>query len=171
MARANPASGDPVGNFRRTAKSACIDLKIIATKIGQRVIIVQGCFLEESRPWLIEIEDDVMISARVTIVTHDAVYHHVSGGEIPYRYGKVVLKQGCVICPGSIIMRGVTVGNGAVVAPGSVVNKDVPDGVIVAGSPAKYLMTVEEGAAKCRGKIGEYTVNDKTTKYPWRLSR
>jgi acetyltransferase-like isoleucine patch superfamily enzyme len=40
---------------------------------------------------------------------------------------------------GSIVMKGVTVGDGAVVAAGSVVTSDVPARAIVAGNPARQV--------------------------------
>lgn len=142
--------------------------KLRGIRIGKGVYIVQGCFLEESRPWLIELQERVTLSANVTIVTHDAIYSLLDS-EIPYRYGKVVVRKGTVICPGSIIMPGVTIGERSVVAPGSVVNKDVPDGVIVAGSPAKQIMTVEEGLSRRRKLIKEHTIIAEATKYPWKV--
>lgn len=43
------------------------------------------------------------------------------------------------IAAGSIITRGVTIGDGAVIAANAVVTKDVPPYAIVAGSPAKII--------------------------------
>lgn len=40
---------------------------------------------------------------------------------------------------GAIVLDGVTIGNGAVVGAGSVVTKDVPDGGIVVGNPARLI--------------------------------
>lgn len=137
-------------------------------KIGKGVYIVQTAFLEESRPWLIEIHDRVRIGIGVIIVTHDAVYHEYDNS-IPHRYGKVILKKQCSICPGSIILPGVTIGERSVVAPGSLVIRDVPDGVIVAGQPAKHLMTLEEGLENSRKMINDYIATDRATKYPWKI--
>ena len=46
-----------------------------------------------------------------------------------------------------IILEGVRVGKGSVVAAGSVVTKDVPAGVVVAGSPAKIIKKKDEKTA------------------------
>jgi acetyltransferase-like isoleucine patch superfamily enzyme len=40
---------------------------------------------------------------------------------------------------GAMVLKGVTIGDGAVVAARSVVTKDVPPGVLVAGSPARVI--------------------------------
>ena len=44
----------------------------------------------------------------------------------------------------SVINPGVTIGNDCVIASGSVVTKDVPDGVIVGGNPAKVIRKITE---------------------------
>ena len=44
----------------------------------------------------------------------------------------------------SVILEGVKIGNGSVVAAGSVVVDDVPAGVVVAGSPAKIVKSVDD---------------------------
>lgn len=142
--------------------------RLRGVRVGRRVYIVQGCFLEESRPWLITIEDDVQISVGATIVTHDNMYHSLDPA-VPYRYGEVVLKKGCIVGPRSLILPGVTVGEGALVGGGAVVTRDVAPGTVVAGRAASYLMSLDEGLARARLKIDEYRAIDVATKYPWRL--
>ena len=44
----------------------------------------------------------------------------------------------------AVILEGVKIGKGAVVAAGSVVVEDVPDGVVVAGTPAKIIKHVDD---------------------------
>lgn len=42
------------------------------------------------------------------------------------------------------ILPGVTIGNNVIIGAGSVVNKDIPDGVIVAGVPCKVIRKISE---------------------------
>ena len=44
----------------------------------------------------------------------------------------------------AIIMPGVSIGNNVIIAGCSVITKDVPDGAVVAGIPAKQISTVEK---------------------------
>lgn len=77
------------------------------------------------------------ISSRVNLITGT---HHLgtieqAAGE---GYGEdIIIEDGVWIGFGAIILPGVKIGKGSIVAAGSVVNTSVPDGVLVAGVPAK----------------------------------
>ena len=62
----------------------------------------------------------------------------------------VTIKDGAVIGARAVIRAGVTVGRGAVVAMGAVVTKDVPDGKVVMGIPARVRYTRKEFDAKTK---------------------
>ena len=70
------------------------------------------------------------------------VYRNVTFGS---KNGKAPhVKKFAKIASHSIILGGVTIGERSIVAPGSVVVKDVPDGKIVAGIPAKVIKDVTD---------------------------
>ena len=50
----------------------------------------------------------------------------------------------CYIGAGAVVIGDITVGNDAIIGANAVVNKDVPEGVVVAGVPAKIIKKVGE---------------------------
>jgi UDP-2-acetamido-3-amino-2,3-dideoxy-glucuronate N-acetyltransferase len=62
----------------------------------------------------------------------------------------VTIKDGAVIGARAVIRPGVTVGRRAVVAMGAVVTRDVPNGMVVIGVPAKVAYSRKEFDAKMK---------------------
>lgn len=54
-------------------------------------------------------------------------------------YGAVRIGQDCWLGSHVVVLKGVNIGDGAVIAAGAVVNKDVPEGAIAAGVPARIV--------------------------------
>lgn len=107
--------------------------------LGNNVKVGTFCRLAISTN--LTIEDDVMIASHCYIGIESYRY---SGHEDIKKMGKelrggVLLKKGCWIGAGSMILDGVTVGEGAIVGAGSLVMEDVPDYSVAYGSPAKVV--------------------------------
>lgn len=101
-----------------------------------------------TEPWLITIGNQVDITSGVMFINHE-------GGMWCARRIKPELKEYDLFRPirigdnvmvgtRSIIMPGITIGNNVIIAANSVITKDVPDGAVVAGIPAKQISTVEK---------------------------
>ena len=59
----------------------------------------------------------------------------------------VVIEDDVVIGANAVVLEGCRVGRGSVVAAGAVVVEDVPEGVVVAGVPARVIKAVSDTAA------------------------
>ena len=104
-------------------------------RIGNRVRIHTGCFLE-----LVTVEDDVFIAPNVVFADDP----HPPCPRYEECVGGAVVRQGARIGSNATILPGVVIGRGALVGAGSVVVDDVPDGMVVVGSPAKIVKRVDE---------------------------
>ena len=110
-------------------------------KVGKNFNRQQGCFLDPTHCYLIEIGDDVTMSIRVTVLAHDASTKKATGYT---RLGAVKIGNRVFIGANATILPGVTIGDDAVIGAGSVVTHDIPAGAVAAGVPARVIRTVDE---------------------------
>ena len=114
-----------------------------------------------SEPYLISIAEHVTIAGGVTFITHDGatcVFRHRPGFGHVIKYKRIVVHHNCFIGSRSIILQGTSIGPDSVVAAGAVVTRDVPPGSVVAGSPARVIMTIDEYADKCLAATPSYNI-------------
>lgn len=109
-------------------------------KVGKDFNRQQGCFLDPTHCYLIEIGDDVTLSIRVTLMAHDASTKKLTGYS---KIGRIKIGNHVFIGANSTILPGVSIGDYAVIGAGSVVTCDVPEGAVVAGVPARQIDTTE----------------------------
>ncbi len=119
--------------------------------IGKRVQIGRNTLIAAANS--IEVEDDVLIAPRVTIVDSD---HHYADGSRPikdqgisYGEGSVRIGRGSFIGVGAVILgqRGLTIGAHAVVGAQSVVTSSIPAYSVALGNPARVVRTLLGEAA------------------------
>jgi acetyltransferase-like isoleucine patch superfamily enzyme len=87
-------------------------------------------FLDRTNPKGIHIDKYTMLTANVTVLTHD-----FTNGIHKNTY----IGKNCFIGMNSIILSGITIGDSVIVAAGSIVTKDVPSNTFVGGNPAKKI--------------------------------
>jgi acetyltransferase-like isoleucine patch superfamily enzyme len=137
-----------------------ISCKISYDRNEGKINIGDNCFIGQSHLIAansIVIENDVIISWGVTIVDHNS--HSMFSKDrkndvIDWEHGQkdwtnvkiksVTVKQGAWIGFNASILKGVTIGKNAIVGANSVVTKDVPEGSIVAGNPARVIRKKED---------------------------
>jgi acetyltransferase-like isoleucine patch superfamily enzyme len=112
-------------------------------RIGNRCKISSHSFICEG----VAIEDEVFIGHGVTFINDP--YPRATNAEGVLQTEKdwscvtTLVKRGASIGSGATILCGVTIGERALVGAGSVVTKDVPDGAVVAGNPARVLRSAK----------------------------
>lgn len=82
------------------------------------------------------------VGANVTISTGVRILNHfVQPGENNQKYsiGNVIIEDGVFLGMNVLIVKPVRIGKNSLIAAGSVVTKDIPDGVIASGCPAKVM--------------------------------
>ena len=113
--------------------------RAMGMNIGHHVYIGQDSYLDDQFPELIVLEDDVVVSFRVTIAVHDDARRmdRVEPGQLEGTVAPVILRRGCYVGAGALLLPGVTIGERAVVGAGAVVTRDIPPGTIALGVPAR----------------------------------
>lgn len=101
-------------------------------------------------PGAISVGDRCVISHDVRLLTHDYSLDRVAerrsgiSDQELFRRAPIVVGQQAFVGMGSVVLPGVTIGQGSIVGAGSVVTHDVPDDVVVAGNPARFLCATED---------------------------
>ena len=111
---------------------------------GPGVRFGNDCFLNFGCTLLsiggITIEDGVFIGPQCVLATE---YHPEEPATRHTLLTKpIVVKRNAWLGANVTVLAGVTIGENAIVAAGSVVTKDVPDNMVVAGSPARVIRPI-----------------------------
>lgn len=133
---------------KATSKSYTKYLSRKGIKIGENTHFYSPWTIsvDIQRPWLIEIGDNVHITAGCTILQHgydwsvlQKLYGNILGSS-----GKVKIGNNVFIGVKTTILKGVTIGNNVIIGANSLVNKSLPSNGVYAGNPAKFIMSIED---------------------------
>lgn len=117
--------------------------KFIGVKVGKNCSISTKNF--PSEPYLIEIGDYVRIANDVRFFTHGGVWSQARKAKMSLEhFGRIKIGNYTYIGDSCLIMAGVTIGDDVIVGAGTVVSKSIPNGVMVAGNPMRYIGKTED---------------------------
>ena len=119
--------------------------------IGDRAVIMMGAVINIGA----EIGEGTMIDMNVVLGGRAKVGKncHIGAGAVlagviePPSADPVVIEDDVVIGANAVVLEGVRVGKGSVVAAGAIVTENVPEGVVVAGTPARIIKGVDAKTA------------------------
>lgn len=97
--------------------------------VGNNVTVKPGVQLWNG----MRIGDDVFVGPNVTF-SNDRLPR---SGNREFQLEPTVLREGCSIGAGAVLLPGVTIGRGAMVGAGAVVTRDVAENTVVMGNPAR----------------------------------
>jgi acetyltransferase-like isoleucine patch superfamily enzyme len=108
-------------------------------RVGARCKISSHSFICEG----VTLEDEVFVGHGVTFINDRYPRATNAEGQLQsetdWACVPTTVKRGASIGSGATVLCGVTIGERAIVGAGSVVTKDVPEGAVVAGNPARVL--------------------------------
>lgn len=124
-------------------------LKKMGVKIGENTNFYSPWTIavDTSRPWMLEIGDNVNITAGVSILTHGYDWCVFKGGITKKVYGSagsVKIGNNVFIGQKSILLKGVTIGDNVIIGAGSIVTHDIPPNSVAVGSPARVISGIED---------------------------
>lgn len=106
-------------------------------------------------PHLITLHNNIAIATGVTFINHDVmhlIFNRMEKGSSRFTIGCIEVMDNVFIGANSIILPDVRIGMNSIVAAGSVVTKDVPDGSVVGGVPARVIGKFEDVHNKRKAK-------------------
>jgi UDP-2-acetamido-3-amino-2,3-dideoxy-glucuronate N-acetyltransferase len=149
--RAQIRGGAVIGAESTIGREVFIDERV---SIGNRVNIQNRALVYEG----VTIEDGVLIGPGA-VLTNDRLPRAITptgelAGPEDAEVAPILLRRGCSVGAGAVIVAGVDVGSFATVGAGAVVTRDVPGHALVAGNPARRIGWVCACGRRLRDSTG-----------------
>lgn len=98
-------------------------------------------------PELIKLHNNIMISAGVRLITHDASFVILNGigkGHFPEEVGCIEIMDNVYIGYNVTIMPNVRIGENVIIGAGALVSRDLESGGVYVGTPAKRIGSFDD---------------------------
>ncbi len=162
--RAQVRTGARIGAECVVGRDVFIDEGVV---IGDRVKIQNGALVYHG----VTVEDGVFIGPGA-ILTNDRFPRAITAtGDLAraddWQVSPIVLRYGCSIGAGAVVVAGVEVGRFATVGAGAVVTRTVTDHALVAGNPARRMGWV----CACGARLLNSSGDPAAARIPWPTRR
>ncbi|MCF8011229.1 MAG: acyltransferase [Clostridiales bacterium] len=104
--------------------------RFLGVRIGANVSVGLMAMMDIFFPQYISIGNNSVVGYNTTILAHEFLIKE-------FRLGKVEIGDDVMIGANTTLLPGVSVGSGACVGAGSVVTRDIPEGALACGVPAR----------------------------------
>lgn len=116
--------------------------------IGKNAVVMMGAVINIGA----EIGEETMVDMNAVVGARGKLGKrvHLGAGAVvagvlePPSKEPCIIEDNVLIGANAVILEGVHIGKNSVVAAGSVVVEDVPEGVVVAGTPARIIKNIDE---------------------------
>jgi acetyltransferase-like isoleucine patch superfamily enzyme len=151
--RAQVRRGSRIGSECVIGRDVFVDVEVT---VGDRVKVQNGALLYHG----LSVEDGVFIGPGA-ILTNDRYPRAITttgdlAGDDDWTVAPILLRHGCSVGAGAVIVAGVEVGTYAMIGAGAVVTRDVPGHAMVAGNPARRIGWV----CSCGHRLKDSTGHD-----------
>lgn len=111
--------------------------KIVGINLHPSSIVSLGAFIDRTRPTLIHIGRETIITRGAVVLSHDYTRSKTK---------PTLIGDFCFIGANAVVLPGVSIGDHSVIGAGSVVTRNVPPHSLAAGNPARVFRTIQTGA-------------------------
>ncbi len=145
---------------RRNSAIPMLDKRFIEARIEPGAIIRDRVLIKKNAVIMMgavinigaEIGENTMIDMNAVLGARATVGNncHIGAGAVlagvlePPSASPVIIEDGVLVGANAVVLEGVRIGKGSVVAAGSIVTRDIPEGMVAAGIPARVIKTVAE---------------------------
>lgn len=129
-------------------------LRSIGMSIEDNCILYspRRCVIDETRPRLVEMGDNVLVTEGVTILTYGYDQGVFKGkyGDVLGLAGHVIIGSNVFIGMNLTILKGTTIGDNDEIGANSLINKDTPSDCVVACNPQRIVCSIDDYLEKRR---------------------
>ncbi len=158
-----------INSVRPSNKSKTKYLRKKGAVIGEQVRFNCKTNAFGTEPYLISIGDDCLIATNVQFITHDGGVKVLNsmkrfGNQSMDKVGQIHIGNNVYIGMGAYILPNVTIGDNCIIGAGAIVTKDIPEGHIAVGVPARITGTIEAYYQRIRNRVDDLSEMDSREK-------